>query len=149
MLSCSKNTEAFASITTRKKKKWEKVFHWQKLSSPRCWFHFQKIWFCIFWNMLFPLGQEKQGVNFTMKDIYVLIMSSRQRTLRKLAITKCIVKWLSSAFCVKSVQVKLWYGFRVSFFSVNLRMSFSSCGVSECHINPQTIKLRISFLKYL
>lgn len=57
--------------------------------------------------MLFPLGQEKQEVNFTVKDIYVLIMSSRQSALRKQAITKCIVKWLSSAFCVKSVQAKM------------------------------------------
>lgn len=85
-------------------------------SSPPRWFHFQKIWFCICWNMLFPLGQEKQEVNFTVKDIYVLIMSSRQSALRKQAITKCIVKWLSSAFCVKSVQAKMWYSFRVSFF---------------------------------
>lgn len=66
--------------------------------------------------MLFPLGQEKQGVSFTVKDIYVLIMSSRERTLRKQAIKKCIVKWLSSALCIKSIQVKMWYSFRVPFF---------------------------------
>lgn len=55
-------------------------------------FIFRKIWFCMFLKHGLSPYQEKEGVNFTVKVIYVLIMSSRQRTLRKQATTKRILK---------------------------------------------------------
>ena len=69
--------------------------------------------------MLFSLGQEKQGINFRVKDGFMrwscLVLIGYQEKDFKKQITKCIFKLLSSAFCIKSIQEKMCYSFEVPF----------------------------------